>query len=379
MVFESLRLVFDGTTRSTAGKMMNNTQRTTDQKTALFRRFFTGLEHVYGSYDPRSGSVHQVKAPVTRQVILSHLCGRKPYGVYLLVRDRTRAVVADFDEDDLNLPIEFVKAARHYGIPAYIERSKSKGHHVWVFSEECGVPAWKARAVVRHLLAEIGRPLVEVFPKHDSLDTSVTYGNFINAPLFGTLVAQGRTVFLDPRDFSRPAASQWDLLESIETVPEAKFDEVIEINDLQQIATSPSRTPDATGGIPDRTFGLPPCAQRMLTEGVTDNQRVSCFRLAVHLRQTGLPFDLAVATLVSWAQKNKPQPDKRIITEEEVSSQARSAYDKPYRGCGCDEPAISRYCSPDCRLRQSGRRTPQEGSSQGVGAANTNARPETPQ
>ena len=79
---------------------------------ALFRSLFSGLSHVYGTYDPRTGRVFQVKEPVTDDVIGAHLNGNRPYGVYLLVKDRTRAVGADFDEDDLWAPKEFVAAAR---------------------------------------------------------------------------------------------------------------------------------------------------------------------------------------------------------------------------------------------------------------------------
>ena len=187
------------------------TPRTTGEKVRLLCRFFTGLPHVYGTYDTLTGRVRQVKEIVTDEVILAHLQGKQPYGVYLLVRDRTRAIAADFDTDDLWGPMEFVSAARAYDISAYIERSKSKGHHVWMFLDEAGVPAVKARLVVRHLLAEIGRPNTEVFPKHDQLDTRTTYGNYIYAPLFGALVPQGRTVFVKGNDPEKPppCAPNW--------------------------------------------------------------------------------------------------------------------------------------------------------------------------
>ena len=148
--------------------MANTTSRTTDQKISLFRRFFTGLPEVYGTYDTESGRVRQVKATVTDRVILRHLRGEQPYGVYLLVKDRTRAIAVDFDQEDLRSPVDFVRTAHHYGISSYIERSKSKGYHAWIFFEACGVPAWKARIVVRHLLAEIEKPFTEVFPKPDN-------------------------------------------------------------------------------------------------------------------------------------------------------------------------------------------------------------------
>ena len=276
--------------------------------------------------------------------------GRQPYGVYLLVRDHTRAVVADFDVQDLGPPTDFLAAARHYGLAAHLERSKSKGYHVWMFLEERGVSARKARLVVRHILAEIGKPLTEVFPKQDSLNTDVQYGNFIYTPLFGNLVPHGRTVFVDPADPTKPLANQWGLLESVQRVPEALLDQIIEINDLGRADVMPgqaaTRSPDA--GVP--CFGLPPCARRMLADGVVAYQRVACFRLAIHLRRAGLPRDAAVATLRSWADKNRPQAGERIIIDAEIVDQTRSAYDRNYRGCGCEDPAVVPFCSSLCPI-----------------------------
>ena len=284
---------------------------------ALFERFFTGLTDAYGTYDLNTGRARQIKAPVTRQVLLAHLNGSQPYGVYLLKADRTRAVVADFDHQDLNPPIECVRAADHYGIPAYIERSKSKGYHVWVFFSDQGVEAWKARVVMRHVLTEIERPHTEVFPKQDTLGAGLAFGNFIYAPLFGLLVPKGRTVFLDPNDPSKPAPDQWGLLEQVRTVGEATLDEIIAINDL---AAGPAESPAAgrSENAP-QTLSIPPCAQRMLAEGVRENQRVSCFRLAVDLKRAGLPYDLAVATLMTWAQEPAP---------------CRQTHHYPFRGRG---------------------------------------------
>jgi len=86
-----------------------------------------------------------------------------------------------------------VNRAAHYGIESYIEVSKSKGYHVWVFFPPEGVPAAKARAVVKHILAEAGQK-PEVFPKQDAIDTSRgEYGNFVNLPLFGRCPTSGHT------------------------------------------------------------------------------------------------------------------------------------------------------------------------------------------
>ena len=270
--------------------------------------------------------------------------------MYLLVQDRTRAVVADFDQDDANPPLEFIGSARHYLLPAYLERSKRKGWHVYIFFDESGVTAAKARCVVRHILAEMNMPQVEVFPKQDALNTSVSYGNFTNAPLFGRLVPQGRTVFVDEVTLE-PYPNQWDFLAGIQTVPESLLDEIIDLNNLTLPAISfPTQSPAPDTGENHSTYGLPPCAQRMLREGVQSKQRISCFRLAIGLKKAGLPYDVTAAALKTWAVKNRPDNGNQILTEYEIMSQAASAYLKDYAGYGCQDAAIKPFCDPQCPI-----------------------------
>ncbi len=328
------------------------TSRTTREKVEIFRACFAGLPDVYGTYDLRTDQVRQVKQPVSHDVILRHLQGRQPYGVYLLVGDQTRAVAGDFDEEDTFPPLEFVRQAGQYGIKAYVERSKCKGWHAWIFTELPGVSAVKARLLVKAILDDIGKPSTEIFPKQDRLNGPTSYGNFINAPLFGGLVPKGRTVFVDPDDGFRPYPDQWDFLKSIQRVPESLLDDIIEINSL--ISLGNDSTDSKPAPVPrdgNFTFGLPPCAQAMLTEGVAEHQRVACFRLALHLKKAGFPQDIAIVALQAWAEKNRPKNDKRIITDAEILEQTRCAYTKNYHGCGCEEAAIMPYCNPDCPLK----------------------------
>ena len=328
-------------------------KKTTEEKLRLFARYFTGLTNVYGTYDPASGKSYQIKAPVTRNVLLAHLQGKRSYGVYLLVKERTRALAADFDTDDPLVVLEFVAAAKHYGIPAYVERSKSKGYHAWIFFEKSGVLAAKARTVAKHLLDEIERPGTEIFPKQDSLSEKSSFGNFINAPLFGKLVPKQRTIFVDESGSLKPYPDQWQFLENIREAPESLLDEIIEINELSlQTPFTPTVASPTHRGKTEVSYGLPPCAQRMLNEGVASNQRVSCFRLAIQLKKAGLPQDLTLAALKTWATKNRPENGKGIITEREIEEQTAAAYNKDYHGCGCEEPAVAKYCDPACPVRK---------------------------
>jgi hypothetical protein len=327
-------------------------RRTTAEKLGLFRSFFAGLTHVYGTYDPQTGRVRQAKEPVTDQVLLAHLRGEQPYGVYLLVQDRTRAVVVDFDDDDLLRAMAFMTAAEARGISAHVERSKSKGYHVWIFFAEAGVFCAAARAMARSLLQEIGQPQTEVFPKQDRLDSETAYGNFINAPLFGRLVPKGRSVFLDPADQMRPYADQWEFLATVRRLTAEELESALS-KEAPATAAAAACLPADNHAADDsgRTFGLPPCAKSMLKNGVDGYQRVACFRLAVHLKLAGIPEDLAAVLLKAWSAKNHP-PGKQIITPAEINDQVRDAYAKCYRGCGCEDPQIKMFCGAFCPLHQ---------------------------
>lgn len=321
-------------------------------KIALFRqRFCVGLDHVYGRYDPVTGNSWQIKGNITDAVILDHLVGRKPLGVYFLTGTRTRAAVVDFDVTDANPPLAFADACGGYGLNAYMERSKVKGHHAWLFFPETGVPADKVRAVLNHILDEVGCAGVEVFPKQDRIDLVMgQYGNFVNVPLFGALVRRGRTVFLDPDKGLKPYADQWDALVRIKTVAEATIDTILEANEIPV----PSNKPRAAGGralgVWEAMRSLPPCVRRMLEDGVPDFQRLTCFRLAVHLRRVGLPLDVTTGALLAWREKNRPTQGKRRITAGEVRAQAVSAYKADYQGNACDQPEVERYCSSSCPI-----------------------------
>lgn len=328
---------------------MDEYSLTRQEKGDLFLSLFAGLKNVYGTYDIETGKVRQVKAVVDEQVIAGHLWGSIPYGVYLLVKNKTRAVVVDFDTPDLIPVTKFSAQVQWLGIPVYIERSKSKGHHVWIFFDH-PVPADKARLVVQHILNQIGLPATEVFPKRDRLDEKVSYGNFIHTPMFALSIKSDRTIFIDPDNGYRPYKDQWQILYHLKKSSESRLDDIIKQCGLRTTAQRSSRT--ATTDRVTRGRSLPTCLQRMLSHGVSQYQRLACFRLASSLKRAGLPFDATVVVLTSWAQKNTPADNKRTITESEITSQTRSAYSHDYRGIGCECPSVMPYCDPDCPVRK---------------------------
>ena len=196
----------------------------------------------------------------------------------------------------------------------------------------------------------MGAGEAEVFPKQDAINLDVgEVGNFINLPLFGGLAIIGRTVFVDPRNGLKPLTNQWKYLEAVNPVAESLLDEIIEVNEIEVGGGRNCNSSPVLGTF--RAVGtLAPCARRMLEEGVTAYQRVSCFRLAVHLRRQGMPFDVVVAALLGWSKKNRPVEGKRVITEVEVKAQTAYAFMSEYKGCGCDEPAVAPFCDPTCSI-----------------------------
>jgi hypothetical protein len=149
-----------------------------------------------------------------------------------------------------------------------------------------------------------------------------------------------------------PFPDQWSVLEGASVVTDEQLTTVIETRGLTPIiprseAVIPQPGPGPSGAL---RSSLPPCARRMLDEGVTENQRVCCFRLAVHMNRIGLPFDIAVPALQAWARKNQPRDGKEVISDAEVVEQVTCAFRKAYRGFGCQEPAVVLYCSPECPL-----------------------------
>jgi hypothetical protein len=142
----------------------------------------------------------------------------------------------------------------------------------------------------------------------------------------------GKTVFVDPISFE-PYPNQWEFLDSVHRHKESHLDYIIELNNLAPISAVLPAVEHPT--IKKHSgFGLPICAQKMLASGVIHYQRVSCFRLAVHLKRLGLPHDATIAALKVWAQKNRPQVGKQIISESEIIAQTLYAYAKDYRGYG---------------------------------------------
>jgi hypothetical protein len=152
----------------------------TEQMLRDFIILFRGRGDVYGHNEGRC-----VKAPLTNEVFQQHLDGTAPIGVYPLVPHIDNHYVAwgcvDFDTADAQEhAVRLHDALLEVGIVSWIEKSRSKGFHVWVFSDHA-VLADDMRNMLMLASQVAETPTTEVNPKQTTLKAG-QYGNYVRLP-----------------------------------------------------------------------------------------------------------------------------------------------------------------------------------------------------
>lgn len=147
------------------------------EEVTVFADLFRGRTEAYGHEEGMC-----VREPLTGEVWRSHLYGKHPIGIYPVLPDNTVWwSCIDIDQD---LPLaarDVADVYAHFGMGSWIERSRSKGWHVWIFHDSA-VPCRVARAAGRAavLLADLPAT-TEVNPKQDVLPDG-KLGNYVRLP-----------------------------------------------------------------------------------------------------------------------------------------------------------------------------------------------------
>lgn len=144
-----------------------------------------------------------------------HLDGAVPFGVYPLLDDATAWWgCTDIDQgyDQIALAANIWRVFKALGIPAYVEKSRSKGFHTWVFFTE-PVPALTIRNAFLfvHQVADV--PAKEINPKAATLD-GIVLGNYVRLP-YVRRGALGTQVMLDMERADRCPLSLHEFLETV--------------------------------------------------------------------------------------------------------------------------------------------------------------------
>ena len=188
-----------------------------------FGNVFQGFPHAYGT---DSGGCRW--APVSTELLERHLEGSEMIGIYPMVYDplKRRSGPAgfiqsdpdadprpiypdmerdlwmctwgaiDIDEGDVDSEViakNAVKLFSALGITAWLERSRSKGYHVWVFAEEW-IPVTLMRKALQGVMQLAGGDYDAVYPKSDWLDGPP--GNYVRLP-YGGARPQGRQIIIN--------------------------------------------------------------------------------------------------------------------------------------------------------------------------------------
>lgn len=309
-----------------------------------FMRLFKGRQDAYGV----GGKGGWVKHPPTSEAYMAHLEGRgSGLGIAPLLDDGTVWFAAiDLDEPNFEAAGEMQKMLDF--ATTWIERSRSGNAHVWTFFEE-PIEAWIARGVLRETTAAIGKPAVEVFPKQDKLRDGM-YGNYINLPYHGKdrpiLVAvdrfggleleYDRAKFLNEATANLNSVSLWkkraDWL--MLSPPDQRQNDSAEFGTGQQLHICAEHI------IANRD-------ENPIQEG---HRNVVYFCLAKMLAHyEGFDHDEAL-DILRLVRDSADEKGVGHFPNSELSRILQNAERGQFTSTGCDDPLMSNYISPECKI-----------------------------
>jgi hypothetical protein len=136
-----------------------------------------------------------IREPLTDSLITDHLKGSKRIGVFLTgIDNRIKSTCLNLNECNPVKLRKLLVVLIERGIIPYVERSKSKGYHVWIFLSN-SIEALTVRKVLSQILRSEGIDGIEILPKEDSINPNNGLGDYIFLPLHGESVKQGKTIF----------------------------------------------------------------------------------------------------------------------------------------------------------------------------------------
>lgn len=165
---------------------------TDDEVIVAFCDLFEGNPSRYGTEEGGSCINHTHKL---QPLVELHLRGtHTPIGVYPIRDSQVKWGCVDFDEGDEESLIHARNVQlvlNEFGVHAYIERSRSKGCHVWVFAD-----SWVSAGLMRDALLAacefVDAPTKEINPKQYELKEGQV-GSYVRLPYPAALANSGIT------------------------------------------------------------------------------------------------------------------------------------------------------------------------------------------
>lgn len=275
--------------------------------TTLFADLFEGNRSAYGTED--GGCVRADLPDVLDWLhrVEAHLWGDTPIGVYPHWRDDNGDTVCrwgcvDFDEGDEE---SFIHATNlrvvleQFGIVGWVERSRSKGFHVWVFSDG-PTPARLMRNALLGATQVAGGPTREVNPKQEKLsvrdDGSVQLGNYVRLP-YPHLRPSTRRCMVD--DIGAPVG-----LETFVNQASTSLASTAALRACEAVyqPVTPPRSPEPSEPVLTPSGGLPGLVVKMLEGGPLAGQEdrsAWLWRLCRVMYEKQVPYEDARSVLTA--------------------------------------------------------------------------------
>lgn len=163
-----------------------------DRVAERFLAIFQGHQDAWGGNEGRAN--YEKVAP---ELVQGHLDGtHEPIGIYPIRFNvvgyaegpdqlRVRWGCCDIDTGDWNEAYRLAKTLQAMGLSPWVERSRSKGWHVWIFVTQ-SVAAYEMRRALKVAYAAIDLPAREANPKSELLRPN-QLGNYVRLPFPGAL------------------------------------------------------------------------------------------------------------------------------------------------------------------------------------------------
>lgn len=211
---------------------------------------------------------HRQLLPLTDQVFIDQLNGKKNIGIYPLLPDGTCTFLAvDFDGDQWKYDVRyFAETCKRLNVAAYIERSRSgNGAHVWIFFDT-PLLAKTARELGMYLLMKTKEQnggfhmasFDRLFPNQDILSKG-GFGNLIALPLQKEAGQLGNSLFVD-EDF-RPYPDQWMILSAVRKMTAQEIQVMLrsvdQIKERSPVLMPKKITVEIKNGLHIRKEGIP--------------------------------------------------------------------------------------------------------------------------
>lgn len=311
----------------------------------LLARLFDGRRDIYGINKGRveRKTVGDWPSETWDRLFEEHAAGKPEadLGIYLVRDDDTVTFAAiDIDEPDFGLAQEVADTMPE--AVSWIEQSRSGNYHVFVFFDE-PLEAYYARAVLRGVIIACGRPDLEIFPKQDGLKEGMV-GNYISLPWHG-----------EERPILEPGFAQSEVW-----VPMNRKAFLMFAHTERTSAEAWRRRGRALGGKPRAEMRAGEFGERnslhICAEHIFENRRDN--PLAEGHRATVL-FNLAkmYANCIHYSEDETEQIVEAVnqegtnpIPQREVKRFVHNAYEGGFTSTGCDDPLMTPYISPSCKI-----------------------------